>query len=168
MEIEIKARAPDNIRKALEELGATRYETIAQRDIYFNHPERDFEETDEALRIRYEGERTFITYKGPKADKETKTREEIEFSIEDGKKAESMLEKLGFRKSGEVSKKREIYILEGIRICLDDVEKLGFFVEIETEGENTEENRKKLFDIGNRLGLENYIRKSYLEMILKK
>ncbi len=167
MEIEIKARAPIGIRETLRNLGAAPSVKVIQRDVYFNHPQRDFEETDEALRIRYEDGRTFMTYKGPKVDKKTKTREEIEFSIDDGRKAESMLEKLGFRRSVEVSKRRETYILEGIRICLDDVEKLGFFVEIETEGYDTEENRKKLFEIGDRLGLKNYIRKSYLEMILK-
>ena len=36
-----------------------------------------------------------MTYKGPKIDKISKTREEIEVKIEDGHKMEKILEKLG-------------------------------------------------------------------------
>ena len=49
-----------------------------QSDLYFNHPARDFAKTDEALRLRSVGDEHFITYKGPKLDATTKTRQEIE------------------------------------------------------------------------------------------
>ncbi len=46
-------------------------------DTYYAHPSRDFAQTDEALRIRQIGSATWITYKGPKGDRTTKTRREI-------------------------------------------------------------------------------------------
>src|SRR5688572_28544694 len=41
---------------------------IIQSDEYFAHPARDFAKTDEALRIRTSGGKSFVTYKGPKLD----------------------------------------------------------------------------------------------------
>lgn len=41
----------------------------------------------------------FITYKGAKIDSESKTREEIEFGIEDSKKCAKTFEHIGFKKS---------------------------------------------------------------------
>jgi len=37
---------------------------------------------DEALRIRVVGDKSFVTYKGPKLDKTTKTRREIELPLD--------------------------------------------------------------------------------------
>lgn len=169
MEVEIKSRADDffRIRRKLSDMGAEYLGKVRQRDIYFNHPSRDFIETDEALRIRYSDERTFITYKGPRMDRKTKSREEIEFEISSGHAAEKILERLGFKRSGEVSKLRENYSIDNMQISLDDVESLGRFVEIEIKGEHNEENIEKLFTIAKKLGLKEFITESYLEMVLK-
>jgi adenylate cyclase class 2 len=52
-----------------------------QCDEYFNHPCRDFGQTDEAFRIRSCNGQTKLTYKGPRLDTVTKTREELELEI---------------------------------------------------------------------------------------
>ena len=68
-------------------------------DRYFNHPARDFAETDEALRIRRIGPVNRITYKGPRVDTVTKTRQELELPLVEGEKSAAdwitLLEKLG-------------------------------------------------------------------------
>ena len=74
---------------------------LVQRDRYFNHPSRDFAQTDEALRIRTQGRETRITYKGPIVDSQTKTRREIEIPVGahdgDDEKLAQVLVLLGFR-----------------------------------------------------------------------
>ena len=68
LEIEIKAYNdnPVETKKNLFNIGARYIETREERDLYFNHPLRDFGETDEALRLRLVSGRCLITYKGPK------------------------------------------------------------------------------------------------------
>ena len=170
MEIEIKAEADDfgSIRKRLSELGAEYAGKTVQKDVYFNHPSSDFYRTDEALRVRYASEGVFLTYKGPKLDMETKSREEIEVEVSDGEKVENVLEKLGFHRVGTVRKLRTLYSFNDMQIALDHVDGLGFFVELEIAGEHTEENIEKLFDTARKLGLGRFIRESYLELVLKK
>ena len=53
-EVELKFRIddPQRIAGLLDGLEATPGEIEQHRDTYFNHPARDFAETDEAFRIR--------------------------------------------------------------------------------------------------------------------
>jgi hypothetical protein len=84
LEIEIKAWCPDfdDIMKALSEAGAGEVETVLEDDIYFNHPARDFRETDEALRIRRVANGYILTYKGPRLPGRAKTRVEHEVALD--------------------------------------------------------------------------------------
>jgi len=77
IEIEVKAYAEDlaAIETRLQRLGAVFTGAVHQTDRYFNHPQRDFAQTDEALRIRIADDRAFMTYKGRKFDRLSKTRE---------------------------------------------------------------------------------------------
>lgn len=134
-EVEIKAPLDEieSIEKKLHDLGAIFQAKIRQSDIYFQHPNRNFAITDEALRIRETDQSAFLTYKGPKIDSTTKTREEIELEIENPKYFEEILKRLGFITVIRVNKSRKIYNLDKFTICLDSVNELGFFIEIETE-----------------------------------
>lgn len=169
MEMEIKARVEDfrEIIRIIEGMGAKYLKRIRQSDIYFNHPCKDFMKSDEALRIRV-SDSTYITYKGPRTEDEIKSRYEVELKVEDGGKAKEILQKLGFSYAGTVVKMRTIYELNGMKISLDSVENLGNFVEIEILGENTEENREKLSQMAKELGLKEYVRETYLEILKNK
>ncbi len=131
-----------------------------QRDVYFNHPCRDFSKTDEALRVRFEEGRIELTYKGPREDKRpVKVREEISCNVLGD--VETLLERLGFKKVAEVVKEREVYEKEGTRVLLDRVENLGEFVEIEGEADFEELVRS--------LGIPwTPISLTYLEMLLSQ
>ena len=84
IEVEVKAKIEsfEEIKKELEKISAIKTKTEYQKDIYFNSPIVDFAQSDEALRIRKtmsnDNTNIFITYKGPKIDKNSKTRKEIE------------------------------------------------------------------------------------------
>jgi adenylate cyclase class 2 len=173
IEIEIKARANlEALRKKLKQDGAALERAVEQTDIYYNAPDRDFAKTDEALRLRNEGGQIFLTYKGPKLDAESKTRKEVEVEVAGFDGMEDILHSLGYGATLRVHKTREIYHLDGAVVCLDRVDGLGDFVELETlatdEG-GMEERRDWLIGVMRRLGVEgDLIRESYLEMLLAK
>lgn len=170
LEIEVKARLrnPERVRKKLSDLGAMRVKTVTQVDTYYNHPARDFAASDEALRLRNEDGKVTVTYKGPKLDKLTKTREEENLQISEAKSAEKILERLGFRRVREVKKRREHYTLPGFKVMLDRVEGLGEFIEVEKPGEKYDP--RELIEFLKSLGVDekDLERRSYLELLIER
>ncbi|MGB9926832.1 MAG: class IV adenylate cyclase [Methanosarcina sp.] len=175
IEIEVKIRADHSeVRSVLKNMEAIKIGVENHSDIYFAAPYRDFAKTDEALRIRSVNNEAVLTYKGPKLDGVSKTREELETHV-DGASMLKILHALGFSEAGEVRKKREIFKIdsaEDITICLDEVEGLGEFLEVEIVAENEKEleiAREKLFELLKQFGAseKDSIRTSYLEMVLE-
>lgn len=172
LEIEVKAYADDlkSVEENLKKMGAHLLEVVHEIDTYFNHPNRNFAETDEALRIRASDGHTFLTYKGKKVDPKSITREEIEVALGGVNPAQQLLEKLGFNQVADVEKVRKKYELGEFTICLDDVKGIGTFVEVEVNptGELFEELRNRVITLLEDLNLKKYERKSYLELLLEK
>lgn len=175
IEVEVKVRADHRqVKDKLKGMGARSVGVEKQSDTYYNAPHRDFAETDEALRIRCVNGTSVLTYKGKKLDTVSKTREEFETAVE-GAEARSILLSLGFTQSGYVRKLREIFRYKDFIVCLDKVEGLGEFVEVELmaesdPGSDIEFHRKRIFDFFRELGIRESesIRESYLEMMIKK
>ena len=174
-EVEVKFQVDylEDIEYFLIEQKAELVEMVMQVDYYFNHPSRDFSSTDEALRVRQEGDKFYLTYKGPKIDSATKTRKEIEFGIEDKEKMIDILESLSFSKALIVSKERRIFKLNQLIISLDAVDSLGNFVEIEqsvNKKSEIQKSKKMIFKLAENMNLnpKSNIRKSYMELILEK
>ncbi len=167
-------------------------EPIKQVDCYYRHPQRDFAQTDEALRIRTVGEKNFLTYKGPKLDAETKTRHEEEVRFADGSEAKKscklILTHLGFESVATVIKHRIVGKFERdgfhVEVALDQVEHLGHFVEIEipvpdvnrdaerssaerVADQKVEAAKHLLATLANELSLSQVERRSYLELLLE-
>jgi adenylate cyclase class 2 len=161
LEVEVKAPCRD-LEEKLVELGAQRAGMENHEDVYFNPPWRDFRESDEALRIRRVNGRYLLTYKGPRIDSETKTREEIEIPTKPG--IMEILDKLGFKEVGIVRKSRRIFKLRKFIVCLDRVEGLGEFIEVEAK---EYEEKDRLFEFLEELGIDrrNSTTKSYLELL---
>lgn len=182
MQLEIEQKFPledfQQVRRSLQDLGARFEEPVQQVDRYFRHPQRDFAQTDEALRLRRVGEENCITYKGPKIDQETKTRREIELAIEPGKKEleawSELLEILGFRQSLEVSKERTpgTVTWEGVEVqlALDLVVGLGRYLELEIVADESEFGAAKarLLGLAEKLGLKEVERRGYIQLLLAK
>jgi adenylate cyclase class 2 len=172
-EVEVKVPADHApVRKALADADATHLGAVTQEDTYYNAPHRDFVETDEAVRIRWErdesGGETVITYKGPKVDADSKSRNELETAVDDGDVLDEILEQLGFDPVPTVSKERDRFELYGYTVSLDTVTGAGTFVEVETEAESVPDARDGAFDVLETLGLDpaDQIRASYLELVL--
>ncbi len=173
IEIEVKVRVDHSkARSILKNIGAVKRRIESQSDIYFAAPYRDFAKTDEALRIRSLDGQAVLTYKGPKLDGISKSRKEFETPVEEAA-AIKILRALGFSEAGIVRKQREIFSAGEITICLDLVEGLGEFLEVEIVAENEKDleiSRAKLFELLKHFGTgeKDSIRTSYLEMILGK
>lgn len=170
IEFEIKIEADiGEVRKQLKELNAEKINEEINQDQYFNHPNRDFGITDEALRIRKTAKSQYITYKGPKFDDKSKSRKEINVEYL-GTALDEILQELDFTKSGIVRKNRETWRLDEITITLDKVQGLGEYVELEVVGTNKNNLQfylNKLYTMGEKLGLDpsKQITKSYLELL---
>ena len=178
LEVELKYPVEDlqECQQRLVDLGAQIGQVIEQTDYYFNHPSRDFAATDEALRIRRVGQLNRITFKGPKLDAETKTREEIDLPLGDGddqaEQWRQLLELLDFSPVAIVRKRRRPGILAWrgaqVAIALDDVEGVGTFLELEVcvDADGLVSAKSQILDLANALELEKQERRSYLELLL--
>ncbi|NLZ31188.1 MAG: class IV adenylate cyclase [Methanomicrobiales archaeon] len=173
LEVEAKfaVRDPGEVRARLRQKGVQMERRRREHDVYYNAPDRDFGETDEALRVRYDDAGVIMTYKGPKIRVgSAKAREEFNLGVSSGETLEAILSRAGFRRAAVVTKIREFYEVGGATVTLDDVEGLGTFVEIEilTE-EGAEDAARQVGAIAGELGVEGppiYV--SYLEMLLDR
>ena len=170
IEIEVKAPLPDagRVRERVSELGGRDFGSSIQVDEYYAHPARDFAITDEALRLRTENDLTVITYKGPKLDLETKTREEFEVSIANRATMASILDRLGFKPVIKIAKTRQVYGLRGITVCFDSVKGLGDFIELEVDSDDVEGGKRAIFSLMEEIGVSGSERRSYLELLMEK
>jgi len=180
LEIEVKFRVDDfaALEARLKEWQAEACAERQDADAYFQAPHRDFAKTDEAFRLRRIGSASFITYKGPKIDAATKTRLEIEVPLAEGVQPaedfEKLVHALGFRPVAIVRKQRRVFELarDGfeLEICLDQVEQVGHYVELEIVAEPNllDQAKDVLLKTAAELGLAETERRSYLELLLER
>ena len=178
VELKFPIADPAAIAVRLTELGARHSGESQQADLYFSHPVRQFAQTDEALRIRSEGDHNCLTYKGPLLDQTTKTRQEIELPFADGQdaahRAWAILRALGFEDVHTVRKRRTAFQLHweqrAFSLALDAVEGLGNFLEIETLAgpADWEAARDSAVRMAERLHLAQSERRSYLQLLLER
>lgn len=182
-EVEQKFHLRDagELRARLRDLGGQQISEEQQTDTYFNHPDRDFGETREALRIRCVDGAPMLTYKGPKLPGKVKAREEMEWRLDpgdpDGEKTKQLWRALGFREVGTVRKHRQTYQparLElhqtPILVTIDHVTELGQFAEVEmvvASPEKVDQARLQILKFSESIGLEETESRSYLTMLLE-
>ncbi|MCK5272392.1 MAG: class IV adenylate cyclase, partial [Sedimentisphaerales bacterium] len=105
-----------------------------------------------------------LCFKGPQQKGQYKRREEIEVEIGDRKMAMMLLKALGFTTTLVVEKTRRLAQLDSCQVCLDEVEDLGNFVEI--EGPNETEIEQVAIKL--KLNEHQHIRSGYARMLAEK
>jgi adenylate cyclase class 2 len=168
----------ESLSARLAALGVEVSAAHVETDLYFAHPSRNFAETDEALRVRRKGGKNFITYKGPKVDATTKTRQEIELPLEPGEGVAAawagLLQALHFTPVAEVfkSRRKAFVVWQGrrIEVSLDDVEGAGTYAELElvVGPDELGEAKAAIASLAEELGLQQSERRSYLQLMLLK
>lgn len=179
LEVELKFHLTDEaaLRRELAQFDVAWHAAEEQIDCYFNHPARDFAQTDEAVRLRQIGGQNVITYKGPKLDATTKTRREIELPIAPGKEGLAqfgqLLEVLSFRRVAEVHKVRAkgkfTWQDWPVEVALDDVTGVGKYVELEIQADESAlpAARQAILELAARLNLTQQERRGYLDLLLR-
>lgn len=157
---------PENLRK----LGAERLGYSLQIDYYYNPRDRDLIKTGEILRIRVEGDRRILTYKGPMADSVFEKRPKFEFEIDEAS-ADKFLEFYG-DVIKIIKKERTMYSFDNIIFSADSVYKvengqeksIGNFIELRSNDEK--EGEAKIKSALSKLNLKpaEGIKTSYFEM----
>ncbi len=180
-EVELKAvLSPQQaaaLPAALARLGFLEQAAVEETDLYWNGGGRDFCRTDEALRLRSvrrlpDGEgRTYLTYKGPKLDARSSTRKEYETSVGEFGAAQSILRALGYYAAFTVKKTRRSFTRGAQTACLDTVDGLGRYMELEQlleDGASREDALTSLLALLDALDLSRdaLTRKSYLELLM--
>jgi len=170
IELKFKISNPKLIRNTLNNIGANYIKTIQQTDIYLDQKNLVLFKNDKALRIREEEGKLFLTFKDKRAKTREKIRKEItiEFSLVDKSKLLYLFKKIGFNKILSIKKEREIYRLDDFELCIDKVNKIGDFIEIEILKQNF--NRTKLNNLMKKLGLAEdlIIEETYPELLIKR
>lgn len=190
LEIEMKfrvANAAEYERLISETLGASFGEPTVESDVFFTNEALGFPNEGKSLRIRRRGNYLAATFKGPRLDSQTKTREEIELTLVDERPELSeenarrvdearanwirFYERLGFSQYGVVTKSRRRASTEyggrQFEITLDEIDGLGVFTELEVSAEKDEfaDARAVVMLLAQKLGLRETVTSSYLSMV---
>ncbi len=152
-EIEVKAKISDieKIKEKLIKMGCVLSEPIIQDDVTFVDsdygPYDQFQSGKNILRIRKNNNNKYIfTLKQPQKNEMDVIERETEIS--DPEEFKEALILMGYKKIVEIYKTRIKTKYDDCEICLDNVEGLGFFIEVEKIVEDTdgEEIQNKLFE----------------------
>lgn len=139
IEVEIKIRSDlGEAEKMLISNGFSRDTRLRETDIYFDNAAGNIRGNDTALRIRtveYPDSglsEAYLTFKGNRCDNVSMTRPEYESSVDRPEEVRHILKSLGYEPvRPAVIKERTIYVKGAISACLDRVEGLGDFLELE-------------------------------------
>lgn len=179
IEIEVKLRIKDVavLEKKLLEQGYKLIETLRETDTYFDGGINGIKKSGQALRVRRTfncvtgKEQSAITFKGEKIDAVSMARLELETVVESGEVAERILCALGFYPVQPIVVKiRKILRNGDICACLDDVQGLGTFLELEIMAESEEARPaalERIAGILNNIGytMDDTTRMSYLSQL---
>jgi adenylate cyclase class 2 len=134
LEVEVRARVKSfrGIREALNDK-ARFMGSAHQTDFVFGHPnfldsEHKIKEGGIIARIREEGLRKRLEFKEIKRQG---AAIELKHEVTSTEAARDFLSKLGFLEAFAIKKSRESYLFRDFLVCLDSVEELGQFIEVE-------------------------------------
>lgn len=170
IEIRIKIENPTLFKQWLQkEKDTKKIGVFDQTDFYFDPPGKSFvftdsdgyKDADKWFRVRITKDKSTICYKHWHRDEKTNKStyaDEIETSIGDADKVIEILKRMGFKQIALVEKHRESWEYNEFRFDCDDVEGLGFFVEIEFNGkiEDPTKGKEKIFNLLKEIGLQNW------------
>ena len=154
----------------LRKLGAEKLSSTMQIDKYYDPKDRNLVQTGEILRIREEGKKKTLTYKGPKIESQFRERPKFEFDI-DADIEETFLDIYGDMQK-IITKERTLYQFGGIVFSIDKVSKnedgkdvdLGDFIEIRSTDKELDQEKIKSVITQLGLNIKEGIKESYFEM----
>ncbi len=162
LEIEIRFKVGDvkKLQEKLRNFGSKCLERWRGRDILFDR-ENELIPKGQVLRLRLgmeKGGKGKLTYKEPNRDPVFKIRKEFETIVESPKMAIEILKGLGYLPFIQFEKRTELWKYGGTDIYIEELPRIGCFMEIE----GTEKSIKK---VAKTLGfdIQKGVKKSYRE-----
>ncbi len=156
-EIEVKAKVDnfDGLLAKLLSFGCKFSQPIIQKDVIFIPKGMDIpvDLGVNVMRIREQNGKYIFTLKQSVLNQLDCVEKEVE--IDDPKTMIEIFGLLGFVQCSAVNKTRQTTKYQDYEICLDSVESLGNFIEVEkiTNEEDSESSQKELFDFLLQLGV---------------
>jgi adenylate cyclase class 2 len=176
IEVELKAKLnnPDEMKSRLKEMGAKFIDEKYQVDTYLSPPHKSLIGENVYLRIRHDklsGKARFEYDIGLK-ESGASLAEEYEVEIDDPETMLTILNQLDFVVDAVVDKKRLTYKLGNFNIVLDDVKKLGRFMEIELLDTDYDEAEQKINELYKKLNVPKQdiftCQQNYFDMLIQK
>ncbi len=130
-EIKLRFESPEAAREAVAALGATPVKARRlQSDALFDTVDRALMARQAVLRVRRDGDHSYVTFKNPLAHPTLKLREEFETTVGNPAVAIAMFEQLGFQIWFRYEKYREEFRFGDTIVAIDETP-VGTFVELE-------------------------------------
>ncbi len=137
-----------------------------QKDVYYSpkDPNKSYIKSipvNEWLRVRYEKDKSSVTYKNFHRSKDgfAKYCDEYNSGVTFGDQLEKIFESQGFEKIIVVDKVRKIYMDGDFEVSIDNIKNLGKFVEVEYKGSeksvDCEKIKKSMSDYLKNIGCTN-------------
>lgn len=163
--VEIKARLKDSgqFYKLAESLSDTRAEILLQEDVFFNVTKGRLK-----LRIFHAEAGDLIYYERPDTEGPKTSSYSISKTSDPAQLREVLSQALGVL--GIVKKKRTLFLTGQTRIHFDEVEELGYFMELEVvlkEGQTSSSGEKIARDLMTKLNIEetDLIDRAYIDLM---
>jgi adenylate cyclase, class 2 len=171
-EIEAKVRAadPEAVRHRLESLAGAGYGPVLETNRLFDDIRRTLTAAGSAIRLRQEeplpgsaaASRVTLTYKGPRTESRLKRRPEFETAVTEADAMIAILAGLGLAEIFLFEKHRTTWHMGESEVVLDELPRLGWFVEV--EGPSEAEVLRVLAQIG--LADQPLIRDTYIGLLV--
>lgn len=160
-EIEVKAHLKNRevVMKKLTELGCTFDEPIFQDSMEFSPVQNpnleQYLKPDFFLRIRTTNGKHVLSIKKPLVGQHQLSKIEHETEVVNRGELEKLFDTMGYFPSLQIKKERTIGHYNGYEICLDNVENLGSFIEVEKMSDvDPTQVRKELQDFLFSIGVD--------------
>ena len=176
-EIKLPVDSEREMEEKLAKLGFEPVRRIREEDWYFDNDAAEIRQGGKALRVRRITDlssgavETKVTFKGKQLDTVSKSRQEFETDVANGDTMMQIFKGLGFHPvSPSVSKVRQEYVCGDLNACLDFIEGLGYFLELEIVAAQESQKDEAAARFGEVLGqlghtMEDTIRTSYLGLL---
>ena len=152
-EIEIKLRIPsvEDAKQLIEKIGKISDnvpEYFEQIDIYYDAKNGDLVKKDFVIRMRIVNGKGYVAMKSPRIfiNDAVQKRIELEFEVKDIESIKQKIKNQGLLETTVMEKRRTEFTLDNAIIAIDEVPFIGWFLEIESDGEESIE--KIIKDLG--------------------
>lgn len=179
MEIEVKARLKDKnaVMEKLRALGCEFSSVKTQDDMVWVEKTGNLEtflSNKVFLRIRIQNnEKVIMTAKKPKDPNNAGlVKREHEVVVDSAEEARGVLSLMGLQEAVRAVKKRQTAKYKEFEICIDEVDNLGSFIEVEKIADEAEADRaqKEMWELLESLGIspDDQVKKGYDILMLEK